>query len=109
MTNPSFQIHECVFFSASPIGRSGSLGLVCKCHVMTERELGILAVFHWHAKHTLEYRHQLTLRWRHDLGRDLRLLPETLPVALLRRPNAVQLCLSRFALTASQEFAERHV
>src|ERR1700732_3046242 len=58
---------------------------------MTEGKLGVLAVLNRNAKHALEERQQVPLRWRHDRSRDLRLLPENLPVVLLRRPHAVQL------------------
>src|ERR1700730_785790 len=76
---------------------------------MTEGKLGVLAVLNRNAKHALEERQQLPLRWRHDRSRDLRLLPENLPVVLLRRPHAVQLRLPRPALAAREKLTKGRV
>src|SRR6266481_1541638 len=69
----------------------------------------MLAVLHRNPKHGLEKRYQLPLRRRHDRCGDLWLLPENLPVGLLRRPHAIELRLSRPALAAPEKLTEGRI
>src|SRR5450759_3990965 len=82
---------------------------VLESHRISERKLTVLALFHRNAEHRLEDRHQLALRWGDDRSRNLRLLPENLPVRFLRGLRAIELGLAGAALTARQQFSERDV
>jgi len=82
---------------------------IYQCHRPTELILTLLPLLLGDGEHRLEQGDQLALRRRHDRVRDLRLLPEDLPVPFLSRLHAVELRLPRAAMTRRKELSQRNV
>src|SRR5260221_12590030 len=99
-----------LFVSPLPVIRAASAlsWLIGKRHGAAEHPLTVLPLLFGNGQGTLQHGKELLLRGRHERVRDLRLLPEDLPIRFGRRLHGVKLPLAHASPPLHREPAKRN-